>query len=636
MASTADTESLTPSACAFPGGDAADVVACRMDSLRRELRRRRLAGLIVPHADEHQNEQLPPASQRLAWLTGFGGSAGTAVVLRDSAALFVDGRYTVQAALEVNAAHFEIRHLLDEPAAEWISEHLPQRGRLGFDPWLHTTSQVERYRAACRKAGGRLVALEANLIDLLWTDRPPPPLAPIIPYGVSFAGQAALEKRRQIADGMVAEKHDAVVVTAPDSVAWLLNVRGGDVPYTPAPLAVAIVHGDASVEVFTDPRKASLGLDEHLGADVNVRPPEALGAALDHLGEHHRTVRFDADLTPFWIVDRLHRAGARTVVGPDPCVLPKAIKNSTELAGMRAAHRRDGAALTRFLAWLDRMAPSGALTESAAAEKLESFRREAERFCGNSFATISAAGGNGAIVHYRVTAATDRRLEPGSLYLVDSGGQYLDGTTDVTRTVVVGRLEDAVDAGVRQELRDRFTRVLKGHIAIATACFPAGTTGSQLDVLARQALWRVGLDYDHGTGHGVGAYLNVHEGPQRISKIANKTALRPGMIISNEPGYYKTGAYGIRIENLVAVTSATVPSPKPASASGGAAAATSFLGFETLTLAPIDLRLVDVSLMSTDEIAWLNTYHDEVRTALTPLIDPATAAWLAEATRAVG
>jgi Xaa-Pro aminopeptidase len=587
----------------------------RLEALRRSLKRHRLSGFIVPRADEHQGEQVAACSERLAWLTGFTGSAGLAVVLSDGAALFVDGRYTTQAAHQVDTGRWEIRHLTDDPPADWLATRLPAQARLGFDPWLHTPSQVATLEAACRRARARLVAVDANPVDPLWHDRPPPPIAPVVRHDDALAGHSAAEKRGAVAEDLAGHGQDAAVLSAPDSIAWLLNVRGGDIPYSPVALAFAIVHRDGTVAVFTDPRKLTPEVRRHLGPDVRFQPPDDLGPALEALGAARKVVRIDADGTPAWIADRLRRAGAIVTAAQDPCALPRAVKNAVELEGMRSAHRRDGAALCRFLAWLDRTATVAPVTEMGAAAKLDGLRAEDPLFRGPSFPTISAAGEHAAIVHYRATAASDRALGPDGLYLVDSGGQYLDGTTDVTRTVAIG--------GIEPEMRSRFTLVLKGHIALATARFPKGTTGSQLDLLARQSLWQHGLDYDHGTGHGVGAYLGVHEGPQRISKLPNRVALEAGMVLSNEPGYYKPGAYGIRIENLVTV--AAVPTPE-----GGERP---MLGFRTLTLAPIDRTLIDPTLLSPAEFTWLDAYHARVAAALSPLVDAETRAWLAAATR---
>ena len=605
-------DEMEPAAAA--GLDGAD----RLQIFRRRLAHRRLDGFIVGRGDEHQGEFVAEHSERLAWLTGFTGSAGLSVVLADRAAVFVDGRYTLQAEAQVDGDAYQCHHLAEQPPHGWIAANLGPDQRLGYDPWLHTPLQVARFVAAAQKAGATLVAEAENPVDAVWSDQPPPPIAPVVAQPIAFAGRTATDKRRHVAKTLQEDKVDAVVLTTPDSIAWLLNLRGGDVAYAPFALAFAILNADTSVSLFMDPRKLPPGQDGILGPGVRLEKPDALGPALDELGRSRKTVRLDFDMAPEWIHQRLKGAGAAISPGPDPCQLPKACKNAVELDGMRAAHKRDGAALSRFLAWIDREAPAGAVTEMSAARRLESFRREGENFRGLSCYTISGAGGNGAIVHYHVTEESNRHLEPGSLYLVDSGAQYLDGTTDVTRTVAIGEPGD--------ETARRFTRVLKGHIALATALFPEGTTGSQLDALARRPLWEAGLDYDHGTGHGVGSYLGIHEGPQRISKVPNRVPLQAGMVLSNEPGYYKTGAYGIRIENLVAVTA--VPAP--------AEGERKLLGFETLTLAPIDLRLVRTSLLGAEELAWLDSYHARVREELTPLVDKPTAGWLREATRAVG
>jgi Xaa-Pro aminopeptidase len=584
----------------------------RLAHLRRELTSRGLDGFVVPRSDEHQGEYVPPRGQRLAWLTGFTGSAGLAVVLRDRAALFVDGRYTLQAAQQVDGDLFEIHHLIDEPPARWIGSALTAGAVLGYDPWLHTPQEVERFRAAAEKADASLRAVADNPLDQVWPGQPAAPLAPVVPHAEEFAGESAQSKRARLARCLAGEGVAAAVLTMPESIAWLLNIRGGDVPHTPLPLSFAILRNDASVTLFIDRRKLAPGLDRHLGNGVAIAMPDQLGPALDALAAEGGLVQADPASAASWIFDRLDAAGARIHRAADPCVLPKACKNMVEVDGTRAAHRRDGAALTRFLAWLVQEAPKGGLSEIAASDRLEAFRREGEYFRDLSFPTISGAGSNGAIVHYRAMPETEKRLEPGTLYLLDSGAQYLDGTTDVTRTVAIGEPSP--------EMRDRFTRVLKGHIALALARFPKGTTGTQLDGFARRGLWQAGLDYDHGTGHGVGSYLGVHEGPQRISKAPSTQPLLPGMIVSNEPGYYKTGAYGIRIENLVLVQ----PS--------NGAAEREMLGFETLTLAPIDRTLVDPSLLDDDEIDWLDAYHAHVREVLTPLVDPDTRGWLAKAT----
>jgi Xaa-Pro aminopeptidase len=587
--------------------------AQRLAALRAVLKKRGLDGFVVPRSDEHQGEYVPPCAERLAWLTGFTGSAGLAIVLAARAAVFVDGRYTLQVAAQVDTSLYELRHVTNEPPEQWLAVALKRGARLGIDPWLHTPVAVERLEAVCRKAGAELVRTE-NAVDAAWTDRPAPPTAPVVPHDVAFAGRDSASKRAEIADALKGDRVDAVVLTLPESIAWLLNIRGGDVAHSPLPLSFAILYADARVALFLDPAKSSPGLEAHLGAAVSLEAPNRFGPALDALGRAKARVQADPMTAADWAFQRLAAAGAEIVRAADPCLLPKACKNAVELAGTREAHRRDGAALTRFLAWLMRTAPAGKLTEIAAADRLEAFRRESNMFRDLSFDTISGAGPNGAIVHYRVTEDSNRRLEPGELYLVDSGAQYPDGTTDVTRTVAIGTPP--------AEAREHFTRVLKGHIALASVRFPKGTTGPQLDALARRPLWEAGLDYDHGTGHGVGSYLGVHEGPQSISKRQNTVALRPGMIVSNEPGYYRTGAYGIRIENLVVV--------QPADGRGG-----DMLGFETLTLAPIDRALIEPGLMSAEEIDWLDAYHARVREALMPLVDAETASWLAKATRPI-
>ncbi|NKB49430.1 MAG: M24 family metallopeptidase [Alphaproteobacteria bacterium] len=587
----------------------------KLAALRAHLAAAGLDGFIVPHADEHQNEFLPPRAERLAWLTGFSGSAGMAVILADRAAIFVDGRYTLQVRNQVKADLYSFHHLIEAPATDWVAENLSEGARLGYDPWLHGVRGVDRLRQACDKAGAELVAVDPNPVDAVWTDQPAPPQTPVVPHELRFAGRASTEKRAELAQKLTEGDIAATVLTQPDSIAWLFNVRGNDVSHTPLPLSFAILNADATVDWFVDPAKTSQALIAHLGNGVACHDPDAFGPALDRLGDAGARVQACPDTAASWVFDRLTAAGADIRRAADPVTLPKAIKNAVELDGTRAAHRRDGAALTRFLAWLAATAAEGEITEIGAVEKLAEIRSDGDLFRELSFDTISGAGPNGAIVHYRVSPETDRPLRPDELYLVDSGAQYLDGTTDVTRTVAIG--------APSEEMRDRFTRVLKGHIAIALARFPKGTTGGQLDALARQYLWQSGLDYDHGTGHGVGSYLGVHEGPQRISKAGTGQALQAGMIVSNEPGYYKEGAYGIRIENLVAV----VP------VGGIAGGEREMLGFETLTLAPIDPACIEVSLLSADERAWLDAYHARVMTGIGPLVDETTRNWLAEVTQ---
>ena len=588
-------------------------VSARHAALRKELHTQNLDGFLIPRADEHQGEYVPKRAERLAWISNFTGSAGLAIVLKDKAAVFVDGRYTIQVREQIDATLFEIRHLITEPPEAWIAANLKKGEVLGFDPWLITPDAAQRYREAARKAGAELKAVDRNPLDEAWSDQPPEPIAPIWPQDTRHAGQSSAEKRQLIARKLKERGQDAAVISAPDSLAWLLNIRGGDVPRTPFALGYAIIDKDGKVDLFIDPRKLTAEARQHLGNEVAVQPKSGFLPALDALGKTGSTVVVDGMTAGVAIYDRLSAAGAKPAVGEDPCALPKACKNPVEVEGSRAAHRRDGAAVSQFLHWLSIEAPKGQLNEIIAAEKLASFRRRNDLFRDFSFDTISAAGPNGAICHYKVTEESNRPIPVNWLFLVDSGGQYLDGTTDITRTIAVGKAS--------AEMKDRFTRVLKGHIALATTRFPRGTTGSSLDAIARRPLWEVGLDYDHGTGHGVGSYLSVHEGPQRISKMPNRVPLEVGMIISNEPGYYKDGEYGIRIENLVTVVE---DKDHPG-----------MLAFETLTLAPIDLEAVDRSLLTADEVAWLNAYHTRVRETITPLVDAATAKWLEGATRAI-
>jgi len=598
------------------GLEASPAPPARLADLRAELKRRGLDGFVVPRADEHQGEYVPRRSQRLGWLTGFSGSAGLAIVLADRAAIFIDGRYTLAVRDQVDVEAFVPHQIPEQSAETWIAESLPKGGKLGFDPWLQTLDGHDRFARACQRAGGSFVPVETNPVDTVWRGRPPAPLAPVLPHPVEFAGEASESKRARIAATLAARNADAALITAPDSIAWLLNVRGGDVPRTPFALGFALLHADGHVDLYMDRRKIPDRTVSWLGNAVTLAPPEELGSALDMLGKLGKRVLVETSTAPYWAATRLQSAGAVLVREADPIALPKACKNAVELEGIRSAHRRDGAAVSRFLGWLDHKSGAGSLREIEVSDRLQALREETGKLRDLSFDTISGAGANGAIVHYRASEATERTLEPGSLYLVDSGGQYRAGTTDITRTIAIGTPSP--------EMRDRFTRVLKGHIALASARFPVGTTGSQLDVLARHALWQVGLDYDHGTGHGVGAYLSVHEGPHRISKMPNSVALQPGMIVSNEPGYYKTGAYGIRIENLVAVKEVEI-----------AGADRRYLEFETLTLAPIDLACVETGLLTDAERQWLNAYHQRVRESVGPDVDEATRAWLAQATRPI-
>jgi Xaa-Pro aminopeptidase len=586
----------------------------RVAALRTELARRGLTGFIVPRSDRHQNEYVPASEERLAWLTGFTGSAGAAIVLRERAVLFVDGRYTLQVREQVDTSLFAIEHLVETPPDRWIETNLTSADRLGYDPWLHTVESAERLAKACAAAGATLVAVEPDLIDAIWSDRPAPPLGPITLHDLRFAGEAAEEKLARIRAELAKLRADALVVSDPHAVAWAFNIRGSDVAHTPLPLAFAVVPQAGRPALFVDGRKLSNDVRDRLETLADVREPADFVQALAALGQAHKTVRLDQATAADALARLVTSHGGKVARGPCPIALMKAMKNQAEISGARAAHIRDGVAVTRFLAWFDREAARGTLTEIDAVAALESFRRDTGLLKDVSFPTISGAGPDGAIVHYRVTTRTNRGITAGELFLIDSGGQYQDGTTDITRTVAVGE--------PTAEMRERFTRVLKGHIAIARAIFPDGTTGAQLDSFARQSLWAAGLDFDHGTGHGVGSYLSVHEGPARISKLGT-TPLRRGMILSNEPGYYKAGAYGIRIENLVLVVeaAAVLGAEKPLNA------------FETLTLAPIDRRLVVADMLTPEETDWFDGYHARVAQMLAPLVDAETRAWLAAATR---
>jgi Xaa-Pro aminopeptidase len=586
----------------------------RLAALRAELKRRGLDGFIIPRADEHQGEYVPPRAERLSWLTGFTGSAGTAVVLQDKAAVFIDGRYTVQAAEQVDAKAFLHLSLIDQPPPDWIAAELPKGGKFGYDPLLHTMANVEALQSAVTKAGGTLVPCMENPLDATWDDQPAAPLGAVSTQTLDYAGESSEEKRERIAKLLRDAKTDAAVLTLPESIAWLLNIRGSDVPHTPFPLSFAVLQKDGHVDLFIDRRKFTPGIETWLGNHVTVRAPEELGPHLK--AQSKKRIQIDPATASAWLFDQLKQGGAEIVRAADPVLLPKACKNATELQGVRNAHARDGAALSRFLAWIAKEGPKGNVDEIEACRVLESFRAETGALKDLSFGSISGAGPNAALPHYRVTKKSNRKIKSGEIYLIDSGGQYLDGTTDVTRTIAIGP--------PTAEMKDRFTRVLKGHIALARARFPEGTTGVQLDTLARMSLWEAGLDYDHGTGHGVGAYLSVHEGPQNISKRQINVPLRPGMIVSNEPGYYKVGHYGIRIENLIVVK-------EPEDFGGDR----KMMTFETLTFAPIDLNLVEPKLLTEAERQWLNDYHVDVRKKHAGKVDADTARWIDEATRPI-
>lgn len=586
------------------------VGAPRAALLRAELARLGLDGFLVPRADEFQAEYVPPSAERLRWLTGFSGSAGMAIVLADRAAVLVDGRYRLQVRDEVDTAVFAPVDIVATPPHAWLAAELKGGERIGYDPWLHTVAGVRRLAAAVAATGAELVPVEPNPLDTVWVDRPKPPTGRLVVQPAAFAGEAIADKLGRIGAAIAAAGADHLLLAQPDSIAWILNVRGRDVPHNPVPLAHALVTREGRATLFVAAEKLDEAVRAHLADHCGFASPADLLPALAGLGTAQAKVLLDPAWTSELLARRLTEAGAVVVEGDDPITLPKAVKNAAEIAGARAAHLRDGAAMARFLAWFD--VEGHATDEIACCEKLEACRAATGELLDLSFPTISGAGPNGAVVHYHSTRATNRPIDHDSLFLLDSGAQYRDGTTDVTRTIAVGTPSPA--------MRRAFTLVLKGHIGIASARFPVGTTGAALDTLARIALWKAGLDYDHGTGHGVGSHLSVHEGPQRIAKTGT-VALEPGMIVSNEPGYYDTGAFGIRIENLELVHEAR-------DVAGGERP---MLGFESLTRVPIDTRLVDTALMTADEIAWLDAYHATVRAEVGPLVDAATRDWLERA-----
>ena len=591
----------------------------RLAALRDQLKADQLDGFVVPLTDEHMSEYVGSYAQRLAWLTGFQGSAGSAAVLPEEAAIFTDGRYTLQVRDQVDGRHWSYQSVPETSVAAWLKDHAPGGGRIGYDPWLHTSDWVKRAREALAEKGAELVAVRRNPIDAVWADKPEPSKAKLIVHPDAYAGKSSAAKRQEMADWLREQKADAAVLSALDSIAWTFNVRGQDVEHTPVALSFALVHEDGTADLFVEPEKMGEDVRQHLGNGVRVHERNAFEPHLASLAG--KTVIADPERAVAAIFEALEGAGAKVVQKRDPSVLPKAIKNEAEIDGHRAAQARDGAALTRFLHWLSVDAPKGGVDELSAAAKLHEFRQACGDLRDTSFDTISGAGPNGAIVHYRVTEETNRPLEMNSIYLVDSGGQYPDGTTDVTRTVAIGQ--------PTAEMRDRFTRVLKGHIAVTRALFPNGTRGSQLDTLARQYLWQAGVDYAHGTGHGVGSYLSVHEGPQRISPVGSSQSggdepLRAGMLLSNEPGYYRPGEYGIRIENLILV--------RPVAVEG---AEKEMLGFETLTFAPIDRTLVEPTLLSEDERRWLDDYHRSVVDVVGPQLEGEVLVWLKEQCRPV-
>jgi len=586
-----------------------------LPKLRTALKNNDLDGFLIPHEDEYQNEYLPDCNERLMWATGFTGSAGAAVVMLDKAAIFVDGRYTLQVETQVDNTLFEYKRLEDSGLSSWLKDTVKNGQIIGYDPRLHSPTGLKTLYEAVENQGGRLKALDINPIDSAWEDRPAPPIVPLKVQHIDLAGESHEKKRERIGQIIKDKNADYALITSPASIAWLLNVRGGDVMCTPLPLSTLILGKDGNTQLFINPAKITDVIKRHLGNHVTLRPETEIEKGLADL--KNKTVIVDPSVSSAWYFEALKQADAKIEKTQDPIALPKACKNEAEIAGTTEAHKRDGAALTRYLHWLDTEAQSGSYDEINAAQKLEEFRHDTGVLRDLSFESISGAGSNGAIVHYRVSKATTNKLKKGSLFLIDSGGQYDDGTTDVTRTVPIGKPS--------REMRERFTLVLKGHIALARVRFPKGTTGSNLDALARMALWQCGLDYDHGTGHGVGVYLGVHEGPQRISKTPNKVALKPGMIVSNEPGYYKTGGYGIRIENLQYVTEAK-------DIKGGERP---MMGFETLTLAPIHRDLIVVDMLNAGEKNYVNTYHGLVLKEIGPRVDAEVRDWLKVACEAI-
>ncbi len=598
-----------------------DVIAKRVEALRDKMKARNVDGFIVPRGDEFQGEYVPASSDRLAWATGFTGSAGISIIFNEKAAFFTDGRYTLQAREQVPASIFDVCSTADNQSptptikpTEWIEKNMPKGSRLGFDPWLHTPAEIKRFEDAVKKAGGTLVPVASNPLDEAWKDRPALPISPAVPHPIEYTGKESSEKRKDLAAHLKSKDCAAVALTLPEDIAWLLNIRGNDVPCTPFALSYALAYQDGSVDWFIDRRKLVPEMAAHLGKDVRVHDLGDFVPALEKLGQEKQKVLMDPLRTPVKVETVLKTAGATIIEGDDPCQLPKAIKNKTEIQGMINAHIRDGAALTRFLSVMSEQSGPAKHDELSAGELVRKFRSENEKFRGLSFESITGAGGNGAIVHYRSNEKTNKPLLAGPIFLLDSGAQYADGTTDVTRAI-------AVDTPT-QEMKENFTRVLIGHIRVAMSVFPKGTTGDKLDAKARSSLKEVGLDYAHGTGHGVGCYLSVHEGPCGISPAATKVPLQAGMVISNEPGYYKAGEYGIRIENLVLVEDA----------------GNNMLKFKSLTMAPIDRNLIEPSLMSEDEIRWLNDYHTNVRNNLKPILDKKdakAAKYLVEATEPI-
>lgn len=588
----------------------------RLRALRQLLRKQKLAGFLIPHTDEHQSEYTPSYADRLSWLTGFKGSAGIAVVSLERAAIFVDGRYTLQVKDQVDLKKYEALKLHKDLAEDWFLENLKSGDVVGYDPWLHSKVWLAKAEKKLADKKITLKAVDKNLIDEIWLDRPTPSKALAQVHRDQYSGEKSSAKRKRIGAEIKAKGADCLVITSLDSIAWLFNIRGSDVDCTPLVLSFAILHSTSKAELYIEPGKMSDEVIKHLGKQVTVYCKDDFVGALRKLGKAGGNVMVDPKRAHSAVFEALKSEKATVIEAEDPIQLDKACKNDVELAGARAAHIRDAVAVCRFLCWLDEHGPTGKIDEMAAVKKLYSLREKVRHFQGNSFDTISGVGPNGAIVHYSVSEETSRMLKKDMLYLVDSGGQYFDGTTDVTRTIALGE--------TTEKQRDNFTRVLKGHIALAQARFPEGRTGAHLDTLARKPLWDVGLDFDHGTGHGVGSYLGVHEGPQSISPLGHNVPLKPGMILSNEPGYYKAGEYGIRIENLVIVRIHDFEEEERP-----------MLTFETITLVPIDKRLVNAHMMSAAEITWLNIYHATVREKIAPLLSGKEKEWLIEATESI-
>lgn len=591
-----------------------ETYVARLEMLRQVLRDEGLEGFLIPMADVYQNEYVAPSDQRIGFLTGFTGSAAFVIVMQDRAAFFTDSRYMLVAGQELPASLYDLFDMAAQTPSAWLAQHLRAGQKIGFDPSLHTSKQVQKYEEVAITARACLVPALHNPIDGFWTGRPLPPAAPIEVYDIRYAGEDSLTKRRGLVNLLQAKEASAALITNPASVAWLLNVRGGDVDFTPLPCSMALVYQDTHVDWFVDTVKVDSSLAVHQDRGINAYPLGAMESAIESLAQTRQKILVDEDTASYKLVAALHQAGVGVILGLDPTALPRACKNKTEIEGMKAAHRRDGLVMCKLLAWIDQQASNQALREMDVMHKLASLRAYSNLYRGPSFETIAASGPNGAIVHYHATPQTNRKLDQDSFFLLDCGAQYLDGTTDITRTIVLGSPSD--------EMKDHYTRVLKGHIALATARFPVGTAGADLDVLARQFLWQVGLDYGHGTGHGVGVYLGVHEGPQSISKRSS-VALQEGMVLSNEPGFYKEGAYGVRLENLIYVVKL------PAFSHEGRVT----LGFEVLTLVPFDRRAIVTSMLTEAEKAWINLYHEHVHMLLGPQLDVFSRAWLDQATR---